>query len=209
MHPVVEELARVLPVIGSAGDNVDWGEVSVDWGVGFPGDFRDFTTLFGAGTIDNYIVIGTPVYSASKRGPARLRDLAPTGTGDEISDALPYTGRLIWWGGSTDAADFYWDVIGAEAEAWPVVVRSAEGEFTRFECGMAEFLLRMLGPRKQRPLESPRLYGVPNSRFLHWREDLSTPVTAESPWEYLEELYEMNELEEGLPDGGLVIFDDL
>lgn len=57
----------------------------------------------------------------------------------------------------------------------------------------------------ERPLESPTLYGAPNSRFLGPVEERLLKKAGTDPWEYLEELYQANEAADELSEGGLVV----
>ncbi|WP_377268642.1 hypothetical protein [Peterkaempfera sp. SMS 1(5)a] len=212
--PLLRSLTAVLvPPHERAGEPSDWDALSEAWGTGFPADYREFLAVYGAGAIDDYLFVATPVDPAEDGGALTVRRRTPAAEPSGRRRAgwpyplWPERGALLGWGATADAAELYWDTSAADPDAWTVVSRSREGTFTRHGCGMAEFILRMLGPRAERPLESPRLYGAPRSRFLGPVEERLLRKAGTDPWEYLEELYAANEAAEGLPDGGLVLFE--
>ncbi len=208
-HSAVERLSAVLaPPSTPAGRPSDWQQVAESWNTAFPSDYRDFLDVFGAGTIDDYLVLATVLDHAPDARESTVGGLTDVARSlhQEHSDwpypVWPRNGGLICWGATIDSDVLYWDTTDSDPDRWPVVVRNREGDFTRFDFGMAEFVLRMLGPSGERPLESPRLYGAPNSRFLNRADERRIKAAGGDPWEYLEELFEANEAEEyGAEDG--------
>ncbi|WP_457031055.1 hypothetical protein [Kitasatospora sp. P5_F3] len=195
LHPSVELLATLLqPPSKPAGSPADWGQVATRWGVTFPGDHRDFLAVYGAGTIDDYLVVATVLDPASDLKECAVSELTSVARSLQQEDGewpylvRPDEGGLICWGMTVDAAVLYWDT--ADPDQWPVVVRNREGDFARFDFGMAEFVVRMLGPSGERPLGSPRLFGAPNSRFLNEGDEKRIKGSGGDPWGYLEELFE-------------------
>ncbi|MCG5434583.1 hypothetical protein [Micromonospora foliorum] len=39
---------------------VDWDEIAESWGRAFPAAYQRFIAIYGAGMIEDYLVIGTP-----------------------------------------------------------------------------------------------------------------------------------------------------
>jgi hypothetical protein len=195
-----------MPPHEGAGESIDWEEIERAWGTRFPADFRDFMAAYGVGAVDNFMFIATPEDGERVPGMPRMRSLTPTAESLNSSAVAwpappwPQAGGLIMWGGNSNASDFYWDTTDADPDNWPVVVRSREGAFTEYRCSMTVFILGLLGPRHTRPLENPMIYGAPNSRFCHWREESRLKAAGVDPWEYLDALYEANEAEEDLDE---------
>ncbi|MFF4345263.1 hypothetical protein ACFY00_35800 [Kitasatospora sp. NPDC001540] len=156
--------------------------------------------VYGSGTIDDHLVIAGMVDA----GPPEVTVDALTAVARSLHEensewpyrVWPDTGGLICWGATVSADVLYWDTTDPDPDRWTVVVRNREGDFARFDTGMAEFVLRLLGPAGERPLESPCLYGLPNSRFLNGVDRRRIEAVGGYPWEYLEELYEANEAAE-------------
>lgn len=198
----------VLPPHKGAGESIDWGEVRRTWGTPFPTDFQDFMAVYGAGGIDNFMSIATPADGDRVPGMPRIRSLTPTTDSLRRSKvswpypAWPQRGGLIGWGGNSIATDLYWDTTDPDPDNWPVVVRHREGTFVEYRCSMTVFVLGLLGPRHTRPMENPMIYGAPNSRFYHWREEKRLSACGADPWAYLDELYEANEAEYELDEEG-------
>ncbi|MFG2697218.1 hypothetical protein [Kitasatospora sp. NPDC048407] len=213
VHFAVERLSSLLvPPSKPLGCPPDWGSVAESWNVAFPGDYRDFLAVYGAGSIDDYMEIATVLDSSLgfEQGPtvSGLTEVARSlhlENSDWPYPVWPEAGGLICWGVTVDYAVLYWDTANSDPDRWSVVVRDREGEFTRFDFGMAEFVLRMLGPSGERPLSSPRLYGAPKSRFLNRDDEKRIKAAGGDPWEYLEELFEANEEDEYDEDEGLLI----
>ncbi|WP_377273804.1 hypothetical protein [Peterkaempfera sp. SMS 1(5)a] len=171
-------------------------------GDGLPSDYRDFLAVYGAGTIDDYIGIGTALdrsFGHNEKMLAALTGVARSlaqEEGDCPYPVWPDKGGLICWGTTIDCAVLFWDTAGSDPDRWPVVVCNRQRNFTRLDGGMVEFLIRMLGPSGERPLVSPRLFGAPNSRFLSMAEERRLIAEGTDPWEYLEALFEGNEADD-------------
>jgi hypothetical protein len=197
-----------MPPSLEADEVIDWSEVERSWGTAFPSDFREFIDTYGAGSIDDYLVIESPV-DADEQGCPSMRLSTPTedsyrpSSGPWPYPVRPQPGGLISWGGNIDGVAFYWSTEDPDPDRWPVVVRERHGDFLEFRCSMTVFLLGMLGPRATRPLDSPCLYGAPNSRFIPWREEERLRAGGGWPWEYLDALYEANEAEGEAIEAGL------
>ncbi|MFF2630895.1 hypothetical protein ACFVUN_34670 [Kitasatospora griseola] len=206
MHRDVGRLITVLPPHEGAGESIDWNEVERTWGTPFPKDFQDFMAVYGVGGIDDFMAIATPADGEHVPGMPRIRSLTPTADSLRRSGmswpypVWPQRGGLIGWGGNSNASDFYWDTADTDPDNWPVVVRHREGTFVEYRCSMTVFILGLLGPRHTRPMENPMIYGAPNSRFYHWREERRLSEAGVEPWEYLDELFEANEAEDEMDE---------
>ncbi|MCG6499900.1 SMI1/KNR4 family protein [Kitasatospora sp. A2-31] len=189
-----------MPPHEGAGDLVDWDEAETALGVPLPGDFRDFLTVYGVGTIDNRLEIASLEAGESDRVdiPAMTRH-ASGDRGTEESGARrplrPEPGSLIGWGRLKSYGDtyglLYWRMDGPDPDLWPVVVRKhgVEG-FTEHPRGMADFLGRLLQDAGSLPWDQRDVFGAPHSRFVHRREEERLNAEGIDPWEYLDDLYE-------------------
>ncbi|WP_407918016.1 hypothetical protein [Kitasatospora sp. NE20-6] len=212
VNPAVERLSALLvPPTDPAGRPSDWGQVAESWNTGFPGDYRDFLTVCGAGAIDDYMVVATVLGSGPDLRESTISGLTDVARSlhqehtDRRQSVWPQAGGLVCWGATVDCGVLHWDTTDPDSDRWPVVVRDRGGDFTRFDFGMAEFVLRILGPSGQCPLESPRLHGAPNSRFLNRADEKRIEASGGDPWEYLEELFEANEADAADAEDGLLI----
>jgi len=195
MDVSIERLVNALPHGGSPGESVDWDVVGQTWGGSFPEDFRAFMEVYGRGTIDNVLAIATPLDGSPTPGVLRCRDLTPTrptecrvGGNVVTYPAWPAPGGLVGWGTTGGGLDLYWRTEGTDPGLWPVVVRNHRGgAATEHRMGVAEFLVRMLGDRPQRPADIPDILGSPHSRFIQADEERRLMSTGVDPWEYLDE----------------------
>ncbi|MET7379001.1 hypothetical protein ABZT08_09230 [Streptomyces sp. NPDC005526] len=70
-------------------------------------------------------------------------------------EGYPTADGLLRWGASEQEFDFVWHTGTADPDNWPVQVGQF-GECERFDCGLGEFLVRML---------TDRTYAFPTSRL--------------------------------------------
>ncbi|MFJ5850820.1 hypothetical protein [Streptomyces sp. NPDC092903] len=163
----VDALLRLMPPPQDGGTAVDWEAMARSWDRPFPPDYRRFIEEYGAGTIEDFLVIDAPQPKApleeagldgmvqetlTAEGTWGIADKAP-----ELEGTSP---RLINWGVDSAADLMCWDASGEDPAAWPVLVfNRGDGLFRRYDCGMAEFLTRMMrGDFPECPLEDDTLW---------------------------------------------------
>ncbi|CAM5695325.1 SMI1/KNR4 family protein [Streptomyces canus] len=147
-------LIGLMPPPVGAGARVDWEAVQKAWGLAFPSDFKGFVTHYGGGLsdLDLGVLIPSAVTpetcdepGAPKGGMGFITadtratwiDTEPTGIAAEAED-------LVTWG-ADGSADLYCWLTHGTPEGWPVVLFSHDDDtWTRFDCGMTEFLSRVL-----------------------------------------------------------------
>ncbi|WNE98539.1 hypothetical protein PS467_26010 [Streptomyces luomodiensis] len=100
--------------------DVCWAEVESRLGTALPSDYKRMVETFGVGAFDGYLDLNQEPWT-------HLRE----------------DGLLVWAG--TEHEDLYcWRADGDDADRWPVVVRSFDGEDVPFGCQAAEFVCRIL-----------------------------------------------------------------
>lgn len=198
-----ETLRRLMPPTAASDTAVDWSWMIDRWGKEFPDDYRQFVDVYGAGSIDNYLSILAP--EAAGDEPSDNGMLSETATAqtiwmrgrksNEIADLNP---ELIAWGVDASADLLCWDASGDDPGRWPVLVFNRDDAlWSRYDCGMAEFLLRLLrADFVNCPLGAIGLWGVRTVRFLNNREYLRLLNQGFDPWT-------------GEPDPYAGMFDDL
>lgn len=171
------------------GDSVEWSRVSESWGREFPEDYRRFIEMYGAGTIDRYLVVLGP----ELKGEEPLTDGMLMETLDaqdawsearkssELSGSSP---ELIAWAADASADILCWDASGSDPNAWPILVYNQDDyEWSRYECGMVEFLVRVLRAGfAECPLGDLSLWGSGSVRFLNKRERMRLSRQGLNPW---------------------------
>lgn len=175
--PSVDGLVDLMPPAEEAGDDVAWDEV----GLSLPADYRAFIAAYGGGTINGELNVLLPV------APADFPQWDPGSIAVETVNLRRLWGEaggldgygpesvLAWGVGSANPDLFGWLTVGADPDAWPVVVArrhfsATEGPLARFDCGMAEFIGRTLrGEWAACPMSDLALWGR-DGVFVHWRE---------------------------------------
>ncbi|MFG2753909.1 SMI1/KNR4 family protein [Streptomyces xanthophaeus] len=165
-----------------ADEQVDWEAMRRAWGVGFPSDYVAFMATYGAGGIDDAFSVLTPEAATqpaygqelgSMSGEtAIMRQMWADKGGPGGVDAGPEV--VIAWGVSCGADILGWLTIDDEPDKWPVIVWERHGwpHWKIYDCGMAEFLLRLFAKGfDECPLSDGSLWGEASPRFLHWREE--------------------------------------
>ncbi|GAA3043011.1 hypothetical protein [Streptomyces glomeratus] len=122
---------------------VDWPAVEADLGTSLPSDYKEIVDLFGPGGFDEYVDL-----------------LVPGALGMDIvdwakSEGYPVPDGLLRWGSSEQEFDFLWQTRTASPDDWPVLV-GQYGDWERYDCGLGEFLVRML---------TDPMYAFPTSRL--------------------------------------------
>ncbi|MBL1083637.1 hypothetical protein JK359_16955 [Streptomyces actinomycinicus] len=120
----VDWLERLIRITGwtqpAQRPDVHWAEVESRLGTPLPSDYKRMVETFGVGAFDGYLDLNQEPWTD-------LRE----------------DGLLIWAG--TEHEDLYcWRADGDDADRWPVVVRSFDGEDVPFDCQAAEFVCRIL-----------------------------------------------------------------
>ncbi len=187
------EIVTLLCENGVAGDVVDWGESSLEFGVsGFPSDYRQFIGTFGAGGVEDNlsVLIPRPGVQGEPLTVSRLResDLLP-GARDSWQDSWaaprPELRDMIVWGETVGADALCWVASAADPDKWPVAVWERQGGgWALYDCGMAEFILRVLRADFPRcPLSDASLWGRGSARFLNFRDEDRLWDQGIDPWE--------------------------
>ncbi|MET9083525.1 SMI1/KNR4 family protein [Streptomyces sp. NPDC004237] len=172
-HGAVERLREIMSP-PSHGDIVDWDAVHAQCGLHFPQDYRAFVSVYGGGTLDDYLGISTPPTGDSFYGDL-LDDLgSPTGEGSEHPYPYPpYPGpeKLIRWASDPDGDDAFWVLRSEDPDQWSVAVKNHQARsWSSFDGGMAEFLLAVLTGRHPSPFSAA---DFPSRRPLYrnWRDE--------------------------------------
>ncbi|MGA4840649.1 hypothetical protein [Streptomyces sp. G45] len=120
---------------------LNWPAAEAELGTPLPGDYKEIVDAFGPGGFDGYVDL-----------------LVPGVPGCDLVGAaqdLPVPEGLLRWGTSEQELDLVWDARAPDPEEW--AVRAGEfGAWKRFDCGLGEFLVRLL---------VDRAYGFPTSRL--------------------------------------------
>jgi hypothetical protein len=164
----LDALLRLMSPPQDGGTAVDWEAMAQSWGRPFPPDYRRFIEEYGAGTVQGFLVVDAPQLKVpleeagldgmvqetlTVEGAWELADKSP-----ELEGTSPH---LINWGVDSAADMMCWDASGEDPTAWPVLVfNRGDDLFSRYDCGMVEFLTRLLrGEFPKSPLEDVDLFG--------------------------------------------------
>ncbi|WP_351234459.1 SMI1/KNR4 family protein [Streptomyces sp. NPDC002133] len=196
MHPDVEVLVRLMPPHEGAGGIIDWSRAQQAWGIGFPADYKEFVSVYGAGSI-----------GAAKVGDflgVMVPEVSPDGQPDGSMDEETKTARHDWaedfadkpegvtlgaehvvaWGVDSAADLLCWLTEGDDPDAWPVVIysRSRDAWFV-YQCGMTGFLRRLFQAEFD---EYPLSFSGPEVdatlRFLTHAEERRIRQSGRDPW---------------------------
>ena len=125
--------------------SVDWAVLGAHLGTALPSDFRSLAEAYPVLVIDDFLMLSVPQpgaeasWASGGREDEILQDLY------EMSDTegyVPYPepGGLLCWAESIDGDCLYWRTSPPDPNAWPVVVRGANGDWSEFPVGAVEFL---------------------------------------------------------------------
>lgn len=186
----LREVVSLLHEGGAAGDEVDWPTAVADLRVSsFPEDYVQFVGAYGAGSLEDALFMSIP----RPGNPG-----APLTVGRLPSDALEslsewqqptlrsrylLTDMLVW--GQTNSADaLCWATSDPDPQRWPVVVWERQGGgWQVYNCGVVEFLLRLLrGDFPECPVSDESLWGLQTARFLNYRDEERLLDEGVDPW---------------------------
>lgn len=170
----VDVLQRLMPPPAGEGTLVDWARMTESWGRSFPPDYQRFMQVYGSGSVQDYLSIGEPEPSVALSEARRDGMVMETAnaeadwqTEDKTPDLEGTRPLLITWGVSATADLLCWDATGLDAAAWPVLVYNrGEALWSRYDCGMAQFLTRVLkADFPDNPLGAVFMWGVTDAVY--------------------------------------------
>ncbi len=143
--------------------------------------------VYGPGGIDDFLSIVPPESRDAESDPSIGGMACETATAELLWTEVPKEDGLagaeplvIAWGVDSGADSLCWDASGDDPAAWPVLVcKRGDGMWRRYDCGMVEFLLRVLrADFDECPLSDLSFWGVATVKFLtpseesnYWRRD--------------------------------------
>ncbi len=140
--------------------SVPWGGSPVELGFTFPPDYRDFIDLYGRGAIRGELDIHFPWISGPWLGgrggfsyiveymnilwnPEGFKSLRERYPEDYPYPLYPERNGLLAWAHNGNADYCFWLTGEGDPAQWPVVVWD-RATWRRYDCGMAELLVRLL-----------------------------------------------------------------
>ncbi|EST30966.1 hypothetical protein [Streptomyces niveus] len=187
----LDTLRRLMPPKAEPTASADWSLISRSWGTEFPPDYRAFMDVYGNGAINNFFVVLLPEPKAeeltSPYGGMLVETLnaedawAKRRKEPELEGTEP---RLIAWGADAGADIVCWDASGDDPAAWPVLVYNrGDAIWRRYDCGMVEFLVRVLRAEfAECPLSDLSLWGRHPALFLSESEEERLLEQGIDPW---------------------------
>ncbi|MEZ0068988.1 hypothetical protein ABIA32_005029 [Streptacidiphilus sp. MAP12-20] len=176
LSPQVAALFDIAPADHGADEGVDWAAVEAAFGRALPSDYVAFMARYGAGDFGAVLGIVPPLpvpkpewevgSVAESRGDAGyLFEVDPPRRPLDVDPA-----HLLEWGHTCGPDALYWLTTDPDPDRWPVVVRGrhTEDNWARYDCGMADFLLRVLTGRFD-PWPLSVTWDGPLT-WVHWRE---------------------------------------
>ncbi|MGW4874304.1 hypothetical protein [Streptomyces chartreusis] len=150
----VEELEAALPSMTRwrvpGGRSVDWAALEADLGTALPSDFHSLAESYPILVVDDFLMVLVPrpgaeaSWASEAREDEILQDLYEMGDADNYVP-YPQPGGLISWAQSNSGDAFYWRTSSEDPDAWPVVVRGDNGDWSEFPVGAVEFLAGVYG----------------------------------------------------------------
>ncbi len=191
VHPTVETLLGLVPADCAGGEQVDWAAAETSLGIGLPGDYKSVLDVYGMGDIGELVIL-SPLASevrgfeschigAMTTGLRRL--WAQDGGVPGLSAAAD---AILPWGSGMNANELGWLMSSDDPDTWPVVAWRRhhpfrESHWALFDCGMVEFITRMmLGQFDACPLGHAGLWNQ-TSAFVSWREQRRRMVAGLDP----------------------------
>lgn len=184
----LKEIVSLLHEGGVAGDVVDWQSGAAALGVAsFPHDYQEFVAAFGAGSFEDVLFVSIP-RSGMSAAPMTVERLPDPGVMDdwqvpEERSQYRLSDMLVW--GQTNSADtLCWVTTDSDPNRWPVAVWARQdGGWAVYECGMVEFLLRVLqGDFAACPIGVTTLWGRGSARFLNFLDEERFLDEGVDPW---------------------------
>jgi len=189
--PYWETLQQLMPPPSDSDLIVQWDALSRSWGRAFPSDYQRFMTVYGAGSIQNFLAIVRPEPRQAPIDPASGGMAQETATAEllwsqvrrspELADATPF---LIAWGVSSGADSLCWDASEDDPDRWPVlIVKRDDAIWRRYECGTVEFLARTLQADFDKcPVSGTDMWGIESALFLTLDEQRRRLRRGIDPW---------------------------
>ena len=180
MYHGMERLVHLMPPPVDVDEEIDWDGVARRWNRRFPSDFMHFANTYGAGTISNYLVIGSAEPLPPEADSATLEFFTPTA--DQLQPlespfpAIPDPNGLIGWAANPDGDSVFWKT-DPEPDQWKVVVlrrhfNYGESQWSIYDCGMVDFLVKTFDRTLLRnPFSGTDLWGADLPRFVHWKDE--------------------------------------
>ncbi|MEU3791754.1 hypothetical protein AB0F07_18405 [Streptomyces fructofermentans] len=149
-----------------ASDPVDWRWLEAGWGVtGFPSDYIDFMSRYGAGEIEESLYIVPPNIPGDPGGGGMFYNT-------EIANGLvgSESFSVLAWGVTVVGDILCWKIGHSDPDQWPVIVWKRD-DFTspwlEFDCGLSGFLVGMfLREYATCPIGDSTVWGCPAPKFL-------------------------------------------
>jgi len=143
-----DELLRLLEPPAEKWVPLTRGEIVRGYGTALPADYLWLMETYGPGEISDYLGILPPVRASEVgRTPGVCPGAAELMEGVEgIEPEYLVHGGLFVWGYTPDGDDAFWSTV-SEPDEWRVVTfrrhhGPREPDFTRYDCGIVEFLVR-------------------------------------------------------------------
>lgn len=194
MNESQRQLSQAVSLLhegGAAGDAVDWQAAAMELGVrSFPSDYMEFVAAFGAGSFEDslFVSIPRPGKPTAPLTVGRLpEDVLESKSMSDRNSAAGARYRLadmLLWGQTNGADALCWVTSDPDPERWPVAVWARQdGGWAVHECGMTEFLLRVLrADFAECPLSVTTLWGRGSARFLNFRDEERLLDEGVDPW---------------------------
>lgn len=151
---------------------MDWAALEAGLGTALPSDFRSLAEAYPVLLIDDFLMVSVPrpgaeaSWASESREDEILQDLYEMG---DTQDYVPYPqlGGLLGWAQSNSGDAVYWRTSPSDPDAWPVVVRGDNGDWSEFSVGAVEFLagvyrraIHVPGMPRDFPSDSPQVLGL-------------------------------------------------
>ncbi|NKY84502.1 SMI1/KNR4 family protein [Nocardia veterana] len=180
VHPDVAVLLDLVPADFAGGERLDWTAAEALLGTRLPRDYKALLDTYGVGDIGELVILpplpsdvprreGTHIGSHT----AGLRRLWDSDGG--VPGVTLGADAVLPWGSGMNANEMAWLMNDPEPDNWPVVawrrhVSWGESPWALFECGMVQFITRMmLGQFESCPLSDASLWNRTDT-FVSWRE---------------------------------------
>jgi len=142
---------------------IDWNVVSQGLGTKLPSDYVQLAEYYPGIVLADFLFVTRPTPGAEQDFVASVRtnlevleDLRESDMthGHEV---FPQPGGLLGWGSSSDGDEFYWRTEGKTPDDWTVVVATANDDWSSHDCGVTEYLARLLSGTVQGHGLPPRI----------------------------------------------------